>query len=421
MGLFDFLTRKKDGVNNIAAQRNKSNLGNVNIHTSFSMQDHSISDLELQRNQKVNEIRKLAKHSFPSKNGLRPHEIAMLASAHKYKESENTFPQYWHYEYGIDDPQQILNMLLDRGFVRIATAKESIEILKVPELKQILEEAGITPKGKKSDLIQKICECVSEEDLCRKIPIRKYVLTELGNEEIKENEYVTYFGKSTKYGLNVWDMNRMIQDYPKNLFRDRIWAHLNQQIWESANALQTDGNIYNFYCREISLRYEMCDFLIEENRNTSDALNFWLIAFYYDLMLKAVERFQMELHLEKFRDGHAMKRIKDPNTGESVLVKDDCKPQFKEGLGISYKINSFKTIQTVLDLSDDQIFQSLLKCLEKIDSIKYEMMRTIDIVKLELSNEEIATLIISEANGNEKSADKIYKNIERQIKSKAKK
>lgn len=399
MGLFDFFKKKEPKVS-----------------ITFSSHEYTPQELQQQQEDKVSKIKNLARNSTPSENGLHPHEIAILSHATHYKTLGNDFPRYWYFDYGIDDPQQVLNMLLDRGFIRAATAKESAEKLKVSELKDILSEFGVAAKGKKADLVEAVQENIEEDDLARKIPVRRYALTELGEQELKENKYVTYFGSSSKYGLTVWDMNKMIQNYPHNLFRDRIWAHLNQQVYESTKTLKKDGDMYSFYLREISVRYEMCDFLIEEDKHLLDALGAWTRALYYDLMVASPARFKMILDLEKCKGESAMRRIGDKKTGENILIEDNSPPQFKEQLSLSLKVKSVQILQERLALSSEQFFQTLIGFLAECQAVNYELMRSRNITRLNLPCEDIVVLVVAEANGNKEAADTVYRNIERQIK-----
>lgn len=355
MGLFDFLKKKS-----------------TKFVAEITTHEYTPEELDQQREQKVNKICELARTSIPSQHGLRPHEIAVLSAARNYKTSGNNFPRYWHFDYGIDDPQQILDMLFERGFIRSASAKESVEKLKVPELKGILLEFGITAKGKKADLVAAVRENISEEDLAVKIPVRQYALTQLGEQELKENEYVTYFGSSIKYGLTVWDMNKMIQGYPYKLYRDKIWGFLNSQVYEAMNSLSKSGDIYSFYLREISLRYEMCDFLIEENKHPEAAFRLWAMAFYYDLMVKTVAKFRMMLDLEKYETEPTMKRVRDQLSGKTALVEDSSQPQFKKELNLSFKVKHARILQERLEYSNDQLFQSLISHFSKCQPVRYD-------------------------------------------------
>ena len=248
-----------------------------------------------------------------------------------------------------------------------------------------------------------------------KIPVRRYALTALGEQELSENEYVTYFGHSIKYGLNVWDMNRMLEAYPHKLYRDKIWAHLNQQVQESVQTLQRDRDLYSFYCREVSANYEMCNFLLEEKKSPLDALRLWSVGFHYDILIKSAFEFKLLLDTRKFNDGPTMKRMRGPNTGESVLVEDNSPPQFRDSLFLEYKLGTVKDIQEQLGFTDEEFFQQLVQFFKECQAIDYEHLNR-NITKLNLSFEDMAGLVVSEASENKNVTDKIYKNIEAQIK-----
>lgn len=403
MGLFDFFKKKEQ-------QKPKVNI-------SFSAHEYTPGELKQQQEAKVSEIRELVRNSFPSNNGLLPHEIFMLSKATHYKTEETSFPQFWHYDFGVENPQALLKMLLNRGFIRVATAKESVDGLTVAELKELLSGYGIKAAGKKADLISSVQDGIREDDLAQAITSRRYALTELGEQELKENEYVTYFGSAIKYGLTLWDMNKMLQNYPNNLYLDRIWANLNQQMQHSANELQKDGNMYAFYLREISIRYEMCDFLIEEEKHLQDALKLWAMAFYYDLLVKSTAEFQMMLELEKYKNEPAMKRVKDPRTGENALIENKNPPQFIEKLNLPFKLRDVSVLKERLSLSDEQLAQALVSCFGECQEVQYDYIGNRNITRLNLTYEDIAGLVVAGLNKEEDIVYTICQSIEGTIKS----
>lgn len=70
------------------------------------------------------------------------------------------------------------------------------------------------------DVFKMLCE--------KKVVSRNHVLTDRGNAELQENKYVLYM-HNYKYGnISVWDINRKMQGFPHNLWRDRVWAELNR-------------------------------------------------------------------------------------------------------------------------------------------------------------------------------------------------
>lgn len=176
------------------------------------------------------------KISFPSKNGLYVAEILLLeyCSYGTYPHPKNGYPGFWWFEYGIRDVGTFLKSLEARGFIRYATAAESLPKLTVAQLKDLLTENGLPVNGKKAELITRIQECISEEALSSYIKERKYVLTELGVSELDENQYIPYMHKHPKkttgdirFGptFNVWSINETLKGGDtsnwKNIVREK--------------------------------------------------------------------------------------------------------------------------------------------------------------------------------------------------------
>ena len=76
--------------------------------------------------------------------------------------------QYWSYEYGINY-KKCIEKFLCSGYLRVSTHTEALHSLTVTELKTILKENGLKQSGKKDDLLNRIQEVLTEDD------IKKYV------------------------------------------------------------------------------------------------------------------------------------------------------------------------------------------------------------------------------------------------------
>jgi len=383
---------------------------------TISTHEYTPNELKQHQEEKVSKIKKLAQSAIPSKNGLRPHEIAMLSHAIHYKTSGNDFPRYWRFDYGIDDPQAVLDMLLSRGFIRVTTAKENIDRLKVSELKEILSEHGIKSVGKKDDLVVSVQENINEADLIGKIPVTKYAITELGAQELKENEYVSYFDGSSRYGLTVWDMNKLLEGYPHKLFKDKIWYTFNKELHELEEKLSVGGNIFEFYKQKSFIHYEMCEFLVEENQHMEDAIKLWADALYYSSRIDAVFSFKVKLKSEVGRTEPGKNRIKDPETGESKIVEDNSHPTFRDSLNLEYKVKTISKIKEETGFSNEDIRKFLTAGFSEC-SIQYELLAGWSITRLTLTDEELADLVIAELEGDYKAANYIYEEIEQEIKN----
>lgn len=215
MGFFDWLKNLLDGSQvKDAPQQPKKGYQRDSYYT-----DKAFEGTPFEKQVVTFEKRKAL--SYPSQNGLYVAEILLLEYCNygTYPLPKTGYPGFWWFEYGIRDIEAALSSLEERGFIRYGTALESISGLTVSELKDILRKFGLVVSGKKDDLIDRICSNISEESLSPFIQERKYVLTDLGKQELSDNEYVPYMHKHPQKTIeddtfgpifNVWEINRRI-------------------------------------------------------------------------------------------------------------------------------------------------------------------------------------------------------------------
>ena len=168
------------------------------------------------------------KTCIPSNRGLYVAEILLLyyCSEGKYPNPARGYPQFWWYEYGIQDVDAMLQSLEARGFLCVGTAKDSLAGLKVDQLKEILRKHNLHVSGKKAELVARIQENVSEEDLVSDGVAYKYALTEMGKQELEENAYVPYMHKNSlttgETGYTVWAVNKLLGTGDKSDWKEKI-------------------------------------------------------------------------------------------------------------------------------------------------------------------------------------------------------
>ncbi len=198
------------------------------------------------------------KNAFPSQNGLYPHEILMLDYATSYKTSGNSFQNFWKWEYSVLEPQCVLDSLYERGFICRGDASSALKRLLVADLKPMLAQKGAKATGKKDELIMRILETYTSEELDVTVSDRYYALTEMGERELSENEYVPYLHRH--HYMSAWEMNIMLHtDNPSHLrYRDIIWREFNKQSGEHFQNF--DFGLYR------NTRLNMHDFLVEEKK-----------------------------------------------------------------------------------------------------------------------------------------------------------
>ena len=246
MGIFDFF--KKKSSDKPIVQVNRTEISKIHIENkNLSTSDNDIPSLE-----------ERIKNAVPSKNGLYPHEIIMLDYAHTYKNSNNSFQNFWKWNYSVLEPQELLNSLFNRGFIKTGGIKSVLCKLKVNELKELLTNKNQKTTGKKDELIERIIANYNEDELNKNFPDRYFELTEKGETELKENDYVSYLHRHNF--MTVWEMNQLLyNDNPSHLkYRDILWREFNKRSGEHFQ--NHDFGLYR------NTRLNMHDFLMEEEK-----------------------------------------------------------------------------------------------------------------------------------------------------------
>ncbi len=244
MGIFD-LFKKKPVVNSQVSQPPTTPAKSINTKETIN-------------NNETQTLENMIKQAVPSREGLYPHEILMLEYANTYKTNENTFQNFWKWEYFVLNPQAVLDSLLERGFICHGDVWSALRHLLVADLKAMLSKIGEKTTGKKDDLINRIINAYNPDDLEKELPVRNYALTKKGEEELKSNEYVSYLHRH--HYMSVWEMNiRLYKNNPSKLkYRDILWGYFNEQ--SGVHFQNYDFGLYR------NIRLDMHDFLIEEEK-----------------------------------------------------------------------------------------------------------------------------------------------------------
>lgn len=241
MGLFDFLKNK--GRNNDVSyeralisesekkhyQPDEYYTKKVNVGTSFERIVVTFDERK--------------KTAIPSKRGLYPAEILLLAYCDKgdYPCPKNGYPGFWWFEYGIRDVGSKMIELENRGFLKLGIISDAVKSLTTSQLKDLLSEEGVSMTGNKSELTNKVIDFISEDKLIDFGLKRKYVLTTLGQAELEENAYVPYMHKINKktaegsgsgVEFNVWSINKLLGSGSKSNWKDVVDKQ--EQIMEKA-------------------------------------------------------------------------------------------------------------------------------------------------------------------------------------------
>lgn len=93
----------------------------------------------------------------------------------------------------------ILPEFLESGLLRTSTGAENASRATVPELKELLKQRGLSAAGKKPELIQRVCDNFSEQELEARFTEAFYTLTEEGRRAIN---FFELFFLNDEFGCN---------------------------------------------------------------------------------------------------------------------------------------------------------------------------------------------------------------------------
>ncbi len=208
-------------------------------------------------------------------------DLLLISVCERYRTDEDEYPDIFRSELGVADPGQRFIDLKEAGYIRYATAKESLSNLKMDELKQIAEQHGMKPGRRKDDLCFNIAKTIPEEEYEDSVNIRYWKITKRGRELLDQNKYVEYFASNHPYSLDNIDidivkLHELVQSNPGRQYRDLIWGEYNRKSLEAFEQA-TETGYFNPYCR---LLRDMSYFLGEEGRY-KDALAGYLRFIYY--------------------------------------------------------------------------------------------------------------------------------------------
>lgn len=230
MGLFDFLKKKSKPVAMKAKNTSTSLPENEKEHYQPDPYYTDVVAEGTPFEKKVITFEDRKKTAIPSKGGLYPAEILLLEYCSKgsYPKPKNGYPGFWWFTYGIRDVDAALQNLENRGYIVFGSAADSVKSLTVQQMKDLLASKGQPTTGKKAELVVRIAETISEIDLLAAGIQPKYVLTEIGRQELVENAYVPYMhnapNKTTeddRFGMvfNVWSINKRLGTGDKSNWR----------------------------------------------------------------------------------------------------------------------------------------------------------------------------------------------------------
>lgn len=395
MGLFDFLKKKKSAQSFSEIQQDIT----VPLKpackelTSSNANEEVIAQTPLVKISIEQDgpppLSVLLKAATPSKQGLCPHEIMILEYAPHFKTSNNSFQNFWYWQYSVTDPQSILDSLFERGFTKVGDLRSALEKLKLPEIKEELKQLNQKVTGKKSELIDRLVEFGDLATLNQKYSERYYALTPKGEQELKENQYVSYLHRN-RY-MTVWEMNQRIAQthYP---YRDILWGYFNEQ--SDIHFQSFDFGLYR------NTRLNMYQFLMEESKHKTafhmlcEVLSFDLSGLSNnDKSLFEWEKSNPELYLTVYES-----RLEHffPYEETTLIIPPAVSAWFAE-------------MQTILSLDDKDYREAIVKELQETHPPRRIF-----------TDEECADIVIADIHSDTDTLTAIYKKAEKREKARLK-
>lgn len=298
MGLFDFFKKPKPVVSKQEPAKPTIPEADKKYYQSDSYYtDVAFSGTPFEK--RVISFDERKRTAIPSRTGLYPAEVLLLeyCSYGTYPGPKNGYPGFWWFEYGIRDVGAALKSLEDRGYIVFSTAKDSLNNFTIPQLKELLTSKELTTSGKKADLVMRVADAFSEAELLATGVQIKYMLTELGQRELNENEYVPYMHKAhnkttedARFGMtfNVWSINKLLDTGDKSNWKtivDAQEAKLKQETEVRAQESKTSRDSLRKYDPELYDRLETQEQQFEaiqkakreydESKDINSYISFW--------------------------------------------------------------------------------------------------------------------------------------------------
>lgn len=356
-----------------------------------SIQHQHIVNLEIETHNdsatywedKFKEIKRLTQKSYPSKRGLKIPEIMILDYAESFNTDTKDFQSFWYYQYGLDNVQSVLNILLQKKFIQIAPAQETIKRFTVARIKELLKELGLKQTGRKAELLERLFTNASSEYLESKVTEKGFVLTDTGTQELKENGYVMYFHRFNGFvsiNFDVWQMNKRLHDNPDKTYREIMWEDLQKQYNIALHEIQIKG-----YWQYTAVCNDICTFLLESKGNAETALMYFAEASYYEVNCNMLRRYTN--HMESYK-------IRLKVSEQQSLEFTETQPEMYDCVYIDVK--SYDKIQKELNISDNELCN-------RLDNIflGFRVKKTL------LSDTDIAKFIIAKVKKDYEMLDKM--------------
>ena len=188
---------------------------------------------------------------------------------------DNFYPAYLTYEYEIEDPFYLHQLLIEHGYYEPSTPEQILESFNLAMLKELIGNRG-KKSGKKPELIERAMNLYTSEELAAMLPSDYYSLSDKGRMLLDQCQDFILLHQNKLWEITYDEYclarNQMAPQYS---FRDVIWRILNERIAKT-DPIKNYGCLRNIY-------YTMSDVTKKLDHSDKKAASLLLTTFLFDI------------------------------------------------------------------------------------------------------------------------------------------
>lgn len=175
-------------------------------------------------------------------------------------------------------PNNLKKQAIEDGFIEPASPLLAANDFKVNDLKEILKQYGLKVSGKKDELIERLGENLSEDELKKYFKSKNYQISDNGLEFLKNNSYILYVlnDKDISKVFSPVDFSKVFEEkeYSQEEIQDKIVTYLKGM--QDKKLTRDDWAEFKIYSNAIAQ-------VLEDKGELKEALNFRFKVFLFDL------------------------------------------------------------------------------------------------------------------------------------------
>ena len=256
-------------------------------------------------------------------------------------------------------PNKLKKQAIEDEFIELGSPLNAARDFKVSDLKEILKQYNLKVSGKKDELIERLGENLSDDELKKHFKSKNYQISDKGLEFLKNNGYILYVlsDKDISKVFSPVDFSKIFEqkEYSQNEIQDKLVVYLKGM--QDKKLTRNDFGEFKIYSNAIAQ-------ILEDKGELKEALIFRFKVFLFDLNNYSVVINQPEPARTRLKQKDM---VKITGLLHQLSLPVD---ELKELLDDTYKKVLFKT---VISSQDSLIY--LLKIFggENLDNISKEI------------------------------------------------